>query len=50
MRNEVLAKFVCHNICCVISAVYELGIDPTFIGLPGEDDGPRDVIRLPSRV
>lgn len=50
MRNEVLAKFVCHNICCVVSAVYELGIDPTFIGLPGEEDGPRDVIRFPARA
>lgn len=30
MMNEVLAKFVCHNICCVIQAMYELGIDPTF--------------------
>jgi hypothetical protein len=30
MKNEVLAKFVCHNICCVVSAFYELGINPTF--------------------
>ena len=30
MKNEVLAKFVCHNICCLISAMYEVGIDPTF--------------------
>ena len=30
MVNEVLAKFLCHNICCVIQAMYELGIDPTF--------------------
>jgi transposase len=27
-RNEVLAKILCHNICCLISAMYELGIDP----------------------
>lgn len=27
-RNEVLAKVLCHNICCLISAVYELGIQP----------------------
>jgi transposase len=27
-RNEVLAKILCHNICCLISAIYELGIDP----------------------
>jgi len=25
MKNEVLAKFVCNNICCLISAWYELG-------------------------
>ena len=30
MKNEVLAKLVCHNICCLISAIYEVGIDPTF--------------------
>jgi transposase len=30
MVNECLAKFVCHNICCVISAMHELGISPTF--------------------
>jgi transposase len=32
MRNEVLAKLLCHNICCLISAMYELGIDPQFWG------------------
>ena len=30
MLNEVLAKIVCHNICCLISAMYELGITPEF--------------------
>ena len=30
MKNEVLAKLVCHNICCLITAMYEVGIDPTF--------------------
>ena len=29
-KNEVLAKIVCHNICCLISAMYELGIEPAF--------------------
>ena len=28
MLNEVLAKIVCHNICCLISPMYELGITP----------------------
>jgi len=27
MKNEVLAKLVCHNICCLIQAMYELQID-----------------------
>lgn len=48
MKNEVRAKFVAHNICCVISAIYERGIDPTFLGLDGKpDDRPRDVLRFP---
>lgn len=28
--NEVLCKVLCHNICCLISAFYELGIKPKF--------------------
>lgn len=28
--NEVLCKVLAHNICCVISAVHELGIEPRF--------------------
>ena len=46
MRNEVLAKFVCHNIACVVSAIYERGIDPTFLGLSpvAVSEGPRDVL------
>ena len=31
MRNEVLCKILCHNICCLISAMYELGIEPKFL-------------------
>ena len=30
MKNEVLCKILCHNICCLISAMYELGIQPMF--------------------
>ena len=30
MRNEVLCKFLCHNICCVIMEQCVLGIDPVF--------------------
>jgi transposase len=28
--NEVLAKVLCHNICVLIQAMYEFGIDPDF--------------------
>lgn len=32
MKNEALAKILCHNICCVIQSMYELGIQPVFAG------------------
>lgn len=32
MKNEVLCKILCHNICCLISAIYELGLSPAFYG------------------
>jgi hypothetical protein len=35
MQNEVLCKILCHNICCVIQAMYELGIEPTFWATSG---------------
>lgn len=28
--NEVYCKFICHNICVLISSIYELGIQPEF--------------------
>ncbi len=31
MKNEVLCKVLCHNICCLISAMYELGVDPKLL-------------------
>ncbi len=34
MKNEVLAKIVAHNICCLISAIHELGLDPVFWAEP----------------
>src|SRR5690348_15751695 len=30
MKNETLAKFVCHNICVCIQEMYENGIDPSW--------------------
>jgi hypothetical protein len=38
MTNEVLCKFLCHNICCVILSLIELGIATEFWGDgPGEE-------------
>jgi len=28
--NEALCRVLCHNICCLVQAVHELGIEPTF--------------------
>lgn len=28
--NEVLCKVLCHNICCLVNSIYELGLEPTF--------------------
>jgi len=30
MANEVRAKILCHNICCLIQSMHEFGIDPAF--------------------
>jgi transposase len=52
MRNEALAKILCHNICCVISAWHEMGIDPASWmpkASPVADDEPRDVLKFPGR-
>jgi hypothetical protein len=32
MKNEVLCKSLCHNICCLIQSQIELGIEPVFCG------------------
>ena len=50
MKNEVLCKFLCHNICCVIMEQTVLGIAPVF--WPEEAAGPAggepDVLRFPA--
>lgn len=28
--NELLCKILCHNLCCLIQSMHELGVDPTF--------------------
>ncbi len=32
--NEALAKVLCHNVCVLVQAMHELGIEPAFQGLP----------------
>jgi hypothetical protein len=32
MKNEVLYKFLCHNLCVVHQSHVELGIEPVFWG------------------
>jgi hypothetical protein len=44
MKNKVLCKFLCHNICCVIQAQCELGIEATFWPEAKQED--RDVLRM----
>ena len=39
MTNEVPCKILCHNICCLIQSMYELGIEPSF--WQNEDAGAR---------
>jgi hypothetical protein len=46
MKNEVLAKILCHNLCCLISAWYELGIEPVF-GRPAPAGEPTNILQFP---
>jgi transposase len=48
MKNEALAKLLAHNICCVIAAWYELGIEPLFAATGKvEDAEPCQILRFP---
>jgi transposase len=48
MKNEVLAKFVCHNLCCCVSAWYELGIEPVFVpDACTNNPPPAQILRFP---
>lgn len=38
MVNEALCKVLCHNVCCVIQSIYELGISATFWGQEAADE------------
>ena len=43
-RNEVLCKFLGHNLCCAILSQIELGIEAAF--WDAKDEGSRDVLPL----
>jgi transposase len=45
--NEVLAKFVCFNVVCLIHEWYELGIDPRDWGMPKQQEGTGSADVLP---
>jgi transposase len=47
MVNEVLCKFLCHNLCCVIMAQCELGIEAVFWQDETTEDEPVAVLRFP---
>jgi transposase len=44
MKNEVLCKFLCHNVVVVHQAIIELGIEGAF--WPAGDESPRDVLPM----
>jgi hypothetical protein len=39
MVNEVLCKVLCHNICCLIQSMFEMGIEATFWGEAAQATG-----------
>jgi transposase len=44
-KNEVLCKFVCQNLCCLIHAIYELGLTPHFWGQTEEPE--QTILKFP---
>src|SRR5438128_249973 len=40
MADEALCTVLCHNICCLIQSIYELGVTATFWGTEVADDAP----------
>ncbi len=46
MKNESLAKFVCHNLCVLIQEMYMIGIDPSF-GRCTNNGEAAQVLRMP---
>lgn len=44
LKNEVLAKVLCHNTCCLIQAEFELGIINKFWKPDGLPSLPPDMV------
>ncbi len=38
MVTEALCKILCHNVCCLIQSIFELGVDATFWGEAEAED------------
>jgi hypothetical protein len=45
MANEFLGKFLRHNLCCLVSAFYELGIAAVF--WDGRSVGQTAILKFP---
>lgn len=43
--GPVLIKFLAHNLCCLVSAIHELGIDPVF--WEGKDASTAVILKFP---
>ena len=48
MVNEILCKFLCHNLCCLIQEQETLGIVPIFWKAEEKDSNPA-ILRMPAR-
>jgi transposase len=49
-KNEVLCKFLCHNICCLIMSQFELGIDPVFWGETAKAEEEKLVVKAANPI
>lgn len=50
-KNEVYAKFVCHNLCVLIAEMYSLGIEAVFpAAIEQEPTNESNIIRFPTRL
>jgi len=46
MKNEVLCKFLCHNICVVHQSAIELGIETQFWATERPEETPPGIIKF----